>query len=69
MLTERNICCTSEARAAKIHEMKSTFLTCSIRYFFPDFRRKGRIRMSAMARAKLTIFNQLKHSYIKNNGV
>ena len=52
----------------KVHEAKSTFLPYSIRYFSPDFSRKNRIRMRAMARAKLTIFNQLTHIYIKYDG-
>ena len=52
-----------------INEVKSTFFPCSIRYFFPDFSWKGRIRMSVKTCVKLTIFNQLTHNYIKNDGV
>ena len=48
-----------------LHEVKSTFLPCSIRYFSPDFSWKDRIRMREIARAKLTIFNQLTHNCIK----
>ena len=63
---ESNICCSSEARAAKSHEVKSTFLPCNIRYFSPDFSWKGHIRTRAIARAKLTI-NQLSHNCIWND--
>ena len=37
IVAEGYICYTSETRAAKSHEVKSTFLPCSIRYFSPDF--------------------------------
>ena len=52
-----NICYTSEARAAELHEVKSTFLPSSMRHFSPDFSWKGRI-----------IFDQFTNNYIKNDG-
>ena len=48
--------------------VKLIFLSCRIRYFFPDFSWKGSIRVRAMARVKLTIFNQFTHNQIINNG-
>ena len=66
IFTEGDIWWISEERAAKLHEVKSTFLPCSIRDFDLDFSSKGRIRMRAVARAKLNNFNQLTHNYIEN---
>ena len=58
IFTDFEVCCTSEAGAAKLHEMTSAFLPYSMGYFSPDFSWKDRIRMRAMVSVKLTIFNQ-----------